>query len=312
MATLAFLRSESTQTLLYKDLSARGFRGLVEIMRSAKLPHFAEWRWCTLEDACVALYGFWESFILNVDVRIFPQRSRDRTQFNRFCECLGAEFQVQFKLVRWICGWLGGILRWGGGCACHEDELAAGEAVVCWKKGRRLIEAFPFITERLQFALQTISEWTARDFAGYPYILQQALGCVRGTYALAKRKTDFFNRVPYALARLDQPNVKALCLAQWAEVPPESHDPITREFLDPRLDLREAVDSLGDDGEGASIALQLQITSLQDVPFDDTLAEGPHAVARRVAQRSRRSSFGYVLRVAIGRFLYFGEFGGPK
>ena len=77
-AILTFLRSESNTTMLFSDLAERGFNALIEAVKGAKLPYFAEWRWSSLEDSCLAITPCLGSLRLQVRAEIF-RKVKDRT-----------------------------------------------------------------------------------------------------------------------------------------------------------------------------------------------------------------------------------------
>ena len=103
-----------------------------------------------------------------------------------------------------------------------------------------------------------------------------------------KENMDFLSRAPYNIARFGQGGVKELILAQWGEVEPHMHSPVTRHILQGQLgqDFRNATE------EGPttwSPVVAYQRRALADTPLDDSYAEGPHAAATRASSRSRRA-----------------------
>ena len=117
---------------------------------------------------------------------------------------------------------------------------------------------------------------------------------MRACANLGKRKVAHLDRVPYLLARLDQPGIRDRCLEQWQEVSAAEHDLVTREFLDPSMRLRSFVDDIGDDGTIPSVILRYEVKSIQNVKMDDTVNEAPHAVAEHVARRNVQSNWAWI------------------
>lgn len=102
----------------------------------------------------------------------------------------------------------------------------------------------------------------------------------------------FLNRVPYLLSRLDEPGIKARCVAQWQEAPPDAHHRVTREFMEGSL--RQDLDRILPDGSGLSERLRREVRSLAALPFDDSVGEAPHAVAKRVLGQCRAGTWPWV------------------
>ncbi len=136
--------------------------------------------------------------------------------------------------------------------------------------------------------------WSIHDFDGRVRLWQTAQGCVRSAYSFASRKIDFLAAVPWLLVRLEEPGVTAECLRQWEEATPERHHPVTREFLDPGQHLRRHVDAMGEDGSRISPELNAAIASLKAIPLDDSIAEEPHARAKRISEAARGAAWPWI------------------
>ena len=74
-----------------------------------------------------------------------------------------------FRYVLWFTQWIGRIMRWGTGCSCHEQDLQAGAALKCVKKGGRLKSAFTWTSAALKAGLDEANAWTVNSFAGIIY-----------------------------------------------------------------------------------------------------------------------------------------------
>ena len=111
----------------------------------------------------------------------------------------------------------------GSGCDCHEEEILAGCKVDCHMKGRRLPRAFNYGMRQLRRMLAIAIAWGLSTFGGDATLLQQAQGCIRGIYHLGERQLAYLNCIPYAFARLREPGMRALGLAQYRSAAASLH-----------------------------------------------------------------------------------------
>ena len=94
-------------------------------------------------------------------------------------------------------------------------------------------------------------------FGGSHAFLGELQGCVRYVVATGKLKVDYLDRIPLLFARLREPGVRAQCLLQYGQ-PDAIHYDVSKEFLNPDLQLRQHVDNIRDDGTGVtSVAISL-------------------------------------------------------
>ena len=113
---------------------------------------------------------------------------------------------------------------------------------------------------------------------------------------LARAKIRFLDIVPYLFARLDEEGVRDRCVDQWLAAPAAAHHRVSREIMDPSHDsgLRALVDDVALDGSNINPRLQAVIASIQRIPMDDSVAEGPHARAKAIWERARGSGFPWI------------------
>ena len=85
--------------------------------------------------------------------------------------------------------------------------------------------------------------------------------------------------LPWLLARLDQPGVRALCLHRFTLVPAARHHELTRLYLDPEYhgSLLHLVEDIDDEGGNAAPELRVHMDKLKNIPMDDIVQEEPHA-----------------------------------
>ena len=93
--------------------------------------------------------------------------------------------------------------------------------------------------------------WQASRFGGWA-MLQQCQGCARACYWMAVERLQVFDRVPFLLARLDEPGVRNRCLAQYRSCAARLHHRVSFDFLDVDGSLFNDVMSMDDDGSNMS------------------------------------------------------------
>ena len=142
--------------------------------------------------------------------------------------------------------------------------------------------------------METAEKWTAGVFGGDCALHQQALGSVRMVCALGLRKLDYMHTIPYLFARLGEAGVNDLALRQFHSAPHSEHDPVTLKCLGPTSYLRPAVLALPSGGGPLPDVLEPHVRALSDIPFDDHVCEFPHAVAKKVLERSRAARWPWV------------------
>lgn len=203
------------------------------------------------------------------------------------------EWSGQFMFIQWYCAWLGDIMHWGKGCSCHEAELRQGLVVDCPMKGRRLPDAYRHAQQELRAGLEEANGWGPETWnAGGTPIWVSCQACVRLTFEIGMQKVSFLDRVPYLLARLEEPGVCRRCMEQWESCAPAGHHRVTRDFFEGAL--RFDIAAMQNDGAGATARLKQEIRSLSLIPLDDSVAESPHAIGGRLMQHSRASKWPWV------------------
>lgn len=290
----SFLRADMYSQTLGKALRAVGHVGLAEAVGAVRLPTFAEWRWGTLHTCLKGLLPFLDSLIAHFDPSPF-ERSREQANMSLIVGALRSpEWRLQCDFVFWFTEWLTHLMEWGCGCACHEVQLRQGADIDCPRKGRRLHEAHMHLTAEMRRALDTANSWTVETWGCGPDFLAQAQGCVRLVYAMGGEKFEFLSKLPYLLAQLHLPGVRDRALEQWRSAPPAAHHRVSREFLADGSPLRAQIERMNSDGSGMAPALKAEVESLRAIPLDDSVAEGPHAKAKRVQAHARGSRFPWV------------------
>ena len=183
---------------------------------------------------------------------------------------------------------------WIGGCDCHEEQLQAGEEVLCYMKGRRMRSAWDFVQRHLDSGLAHANSMSAARYAGDYNLLRQCQGCVRMVHGLGYEKFLWLDQVPYLLSRLDQPGVEAKTVEQWVSTSPQYHNRVTRKVCDSSGELRADLDAVTGTGDNISPSLSHVMRSLALLPMDDTVCEMPHASGKRIAGSGAASKFPWV------------------
>lgn len=291
-AVIAFFRVEGHRSTMATHLRRNGMGGLAEMVERVSLPSFAQWRWTTLHDCLRALLPCLASLSQQLDPKHFA-KSKDGVAFASVVAAFASgEWHRQTAWVNHFCGTISTMMAWGSGCSCHEEELKAGKAVTCHRKGRRLAEAQGYLQNALNEMLAEAESWHEEQWGLGHKGLLELQGVIRATYHLAQRKFEWLGKVPYLLAKLDQKGILEECERQWAAKPASEHHRVTQLFMAKGGPLRADLDKVSTDG--VSPRLEAAIGSLAMVPFDDGINEGPHAQAHRLAQHARRAGWPWV------------------
>ena len=135
------------------------------------------------------------------------------------------------------------------------------------------------------------SSWTAHTFGGSVELLQESQGCIRSIVVLGRAKRRHYSRIPWLLARLEEPGIAAECTRQFNAVPEASHKSVSKQFKAAGSRLRPMVDNIAPDGTGVCEELRSAIQSMRDISIDDSYAEGPHASMGRIMSAARSSKW---------------------
>ena len=90
--------------------------------------------------------------------------------------------------------------------------------------------------------------------------------------------------------RLPEPGMRATILEQWEAADEHDHHRVSREFLALGTVLRGLIDRMGEDGSMEQ-ELEIAIDGLKAAPFDDSVAEGPHARWKKFQCHSKAATF---------------------
>ena len=111
-SSVSFLRDDIGTVVA--DLHERGFPMLSAHMGTMSLPHFASWRWATLDDCLATINRFAASWAVAFDAAIF-KRGRDPTKLSRVCKALASSaWHAQLSAVSWFCRVMTSLLKRGG------------------------------------------------------------------------------------------------------------------------------------------------------------------------------------------------------
>lgn len=290
---VAYFRDHSRRDAMVKQFADRGLVGLADALKHISVPNFANWRWQTLHRCCTPVHAIWESFSTHFSPECFG-RLRDRSELAKLCACVASTvWPHQLEFIQWFTSVVDEILAWIGTCECHEEEILAGENIECHYRGRRVAQAYRFAVDKLKVALDECNLWTANRFGGDVGMLDACQGCTRYAYSLTLKKIEHLNCIPWLLARLEEPGVRAICQEQYQSRPPHLHHRVSHAFLSPDSELHGDVANIDDEGGGASLRLRLEIAALRHIPLDDAVGEGPHAIEKRIMEHSRAGSFAW-------------------
>ena len=277
-------------------LIASGRGGAGALVGEAKIPSFAKWRWKTLAAVIVGLETCLPSLLMAATAGVFDVMvgcGQDRVLAGHIRTLLHCpNFCSRFQFVAWFCKWVTELESWGSSCPCPEHRGIKG--VKCSRRGRLIHLAYLRASGTFSTALRELREWQPARFGNDLVFREEAEACVRATAARGLQKLRFLDRLPYILSQLQagMPELAVRCLTQFAEATPDSHHRVTLQFLSADSLLRPHVVALSTSGE-MHPDLHRQVEWLREIPIDDSIAESPHACARRQELHSRAGKFGW-------------------
>lgn len=288
-AISSFFRIEGNRVATARSMRTKGMEGLADIVQNMRLPRFADWRWGTLHECMQSLMGFLDSLANNFDPTPFAN-GRDKAGLTAVVEAFQSRvWRLQAAFVAFFSAFITRLMNWGSGCECHEAALLRGAEVECGFKGRRLPRAQGHLMAELDGLLQESAAWSEERWGLGHQGLLELQGVIRATHLRGRRKFAWMGRLPYLLCRLDQPGVRDQCLQQWEATEEQHHHRVSIAFLKEGSAMRRDIDDMP--ANGMSESLQAAVQGLGAVPLDDSVSEGPHAKAHRIARHSHRASW---------------------
>ena len=152
-------------------------------------------------------------------------------------------------------------------------------------------DALEYVKAALREGLHEANSWGTAFFGCSDEELAELQCCVRGGFDLANMKFAYLEQLPYVMVHILKPGVKEKCRAAWESCPPDKHHPLTRHWWEPGTQLRADIDSLAPDCSNPSQLLLNEISLLEAMPMDDSIAEYPHAKGKAATDRARHLKF---------------------
>jgi hypothetical protein len=133
---------------------------------------------------------------------------------------------------------------------------------------------------------------THHDFGGDLELYQDAVGIMSFCMFLLDEFFGIFNHIPYLFARLDEPGVRDICIAEFESTPKHKRDKISLRFCEPG-DNPLLVDLMAMNEQGGNMSPQLafEVSCVQKAPFDDVVAERMHGILSAAMKKARHGSW---------------------
>ncbi len=108
-----------------RDLKAADERASAAILKNAKAPAFASWRWTTLFETVRCVQEVHMVLKLKWHLLTCTSKMKDRVTVQSVESALkSARFEHILEFMHWLCSLLLKLQRWGTSCACHQDPRA--------------------------------------------------------------------------------------------------------------------------------------------------------------------------------------------
>ena len=289
-AVVRFLRDDVAE--IKRAFNDAGLPGCVALIGTIKMPVFIEWRWGTIADVCrelVLVFSTLQNHFHLLRPVLEPMTDGAFTRKLRHA-FQSIDWYREFSFVHWFADQLSHIMSWGASCPCHQREFFAQEPVECNYKGRVLPLAFDFACERLRELLDAANGWTETTWGGSRAFLVSLQAMVRAVFSRSHQKIAFLDRIPLLIGRLGEPGVRKRILDQYAEQPKENHNKVSIEVLEPGSEGRRDIEAMPDDTTLSDFLAHVR-QRLRFLSFLDKVAEGPHAVFKKVHLHARGSTF---------------------
>ena len=127
-------------------------------------------------------------------------------------------------------------------------------------KSRMLPYSWKYLIGKFDEMVATSHGWGAGAFTGTLDFCVKCKACVQFTRHVGLTSV-FYNlsRIPFLMARLEQPGVAQECLAQYRSCPRRHHDKISIRILDDTRAFYDDVLAIRPDGSGLSPQLLIEV-----------------------------------------------------
>ncbi|CAK0833336.1 unnamed protein product, partial [Prorocentrum cordatum] len=250
-------------TRLLKDVEAFGAADLVQ---TASLPYFAEWRWGTSHGVLKSLESCIVAVMVSIDLGAFIKRQSATKMVKDVQEAFGSvQFHIELKFMVWFTSWLTELQNAATWCPCHLGACKRKEYPDCNVRGRILPIVPDIRSHSLAESIATMEQWTVTQWRD-ANTLRLLQGSVRWAHGLILEVTRFAYVIPYLFNRLDQPHVKEECVRQYTSKSHDQHHGVSQYFMDPAGPMRRLVD-----GEINDEHLKREVESVANISLDDNV-----------------------------------------
>ncbi|CAK0789149.1 unnamed protein product [Prorocentrum cordatum] len=275
-------------TRLLKDVEAFGAADLVQ---TASLPYFAEWRWGTLHGVLKSLESCIAAVVASIDLGAFIKWQTATKMVKDVQEAFGSgQFHIELKFVVWFTSWLTELQNAATWCPCHLGACKRKEYPDCNMRGRILPIVPDIRSHFLAESIATIEQWTITQWRD-ANTLRLLQGSARWAHGLILEVARFADMIPHLFSRLDQPHVKEECVRQYTSESHDQHHRVSQYFMDPAGPMRRLVDEVSEAGEINDEHLKREVESVANISLDDNVNESPHAHVKREMGRCRPALF---------------------
>lgn len=177
-----------------------------------------------------------------------------------------------------------GIMKYVKRCECHTSQASAAG---CDRRGQRLRTAYEWAMGKLRLGLEESTRWTPEYFLGCRRTSAEVQGTARAAFAVARRKLQYLDRIPWLFVRLAEPGVRARVIEQYDSTDIGHHHRLSVFLCKHGSENRRRVMEICDDGTNVHPSIQFHIDRLDGITMDDTRNETPHAEAKRKFEPSR-------------------------
>ncbi len=149
-----------------------------------------------------------------------------------------------------------------------------------------------FVTARLAEFLQEVKNWIEETWGGGRPFLRGVVAMCRGVHRRSKQISSFMKHRFFSARLGRDPEIPTLAIQQFDSVPEAQHNRVSIEVCGKDSELRADLLAMPDPYT-RTLSLESVRDRVSHMSFLDKIAEGPHAIFKKVALHSRSSLFSW-------------------
>ena len=185
---------------------------------------------------------------------------------------------------------LAGLRHWSLVCNCIPCKRARLQKKRvrnrCPRASRRLGEVVDFLKKECDKMRDEAMNCKPEDAQNNQRAFNALRDGAQKAWSLLKERTKYLSLIPWRFVTADTPEGAKACLEQLARTPDNRLDPLSKYF---KANLVSDMENVRDGGP-CSLALHIEVQTLNDCPLDESAGEGYHRETHLAHQRAPAAS----------------------